>query len=132
MHLNNKSECFSCDAECMYGGGVHVLCKNSCVLLQCWWCWCQCYSASCHVNMDHCYTITVSTNYLGSSSNFFYKLKHLNYFQILISLINYLSSLYIPPYGEKISPKPFTYQYNNSNSSKHEEQVSKGFLLCLV
>ena len=62
MHLNNETNYFSCDAECMYGGGVHVLCKNSCVLLQCWWCWCQCYSASCHVNMDHCYTITVSTN----------------------------------------------------------------------
>ena len=22
MHLNNENNCFSCDAECMYGGGV--------------------------------------------------------------------------------------------------------------
>ena len=50
----------------------------------------------------------------------------LNYYNAFIVLLYpYRAfSIYIPPYGERISPKPFTYQYGvNGSFSKNETQV---------
>ena len=41
-----------------------------------------------------------------------------------MTLTKTIISVYIPPFGEKINPKPFIYDYNVKNQfSKHEEQV---------
>ena len=41
-----------------------------------------------------------------------------------LTLMSPITSVSLPAFGEKIPPKPFSYQYNVSDvQSKHEQQV---------